>query len=179
MEYIASILAFIAVMLLRKKRAIAWPIDMVASLIFMFIFFQKGLFFQVGLFALFVVQDVIGTIRWRIAGDFFNTSPIKISGVIKTFVVAMLCFWFGDVIADANGFQSLDVSIAFISVIANILMIRQKAEAWIFWTIVNISMIMLCINNNLYATAVLYVAFLINALVAIYGWSKKTYVSNV
>lgn len=60
--------------------------------------------------------------------------------------------------------------VLMLSVIAQLLLLRRRAESWWFWIAVNLVAVPLFASRGLYITGALYVAHLANAALALRHW---------
>jgi nicotinamide mononucleotide transporter len=73
----------------------------------------------------------------------------------------------------------IDSLVLTFSVIAQLLLMRRRAESWWAWLLVNSIAVPLYVSRNLYVTAALYSAFWINAVVGLIRWRRLAEQSRV
>ena len=154
-----------------------WWTTIVGCMLFGYVFYQAKLYADVTLQAFFIASAVAGWWAWK-HGDRGHEMPVRHVGpatAAALFVVA--CFvalgygWLLSRFTDAAAPFVDSVVLAF-SVLGQFLMIGRRVESWWCWLLVNTIAVPLFASRGLYLTAILYVGFWINAIVALNRWRR-------
>ena len=154
-----------------------WWTTIVGCVLFAYVFFSAKLYADVTLQAFFISTAGLGWWRW-LHGYSGAELPVRhssralivggvLAGVIVTIGYGGLLHRFTDAYA-----PFLDSIILAFSVLGQLLLMDRRVESWWCWLLVNTIAVPLYASRGLYLTAVLYVAFWINAIVALRRWSR-------
>ena len=152
-----------------------WWTTMVGCVLFAYVFFAARLYADVTLQGFFIATAGVGWWRWR-HGDRGSALPVRHSsgrlvaagiaaGVLVTLGYGWLLYRFTDAYA-----PFLDSIILAFSVLGQLLLMDRRVESWWCWILVNTIAVPLYASRGLHVTAVLYVAFWINAIVSLRHW---------
>lgn len=169
LEALASITSFIGVGLGVTAKRITWPWWALSSALYGIFFLQAKLYASAALQIVFIIAAIWGWFGWEPKG----AKPGALSNRNRVFWIAGL---FASTLALAPLLKNLgaastttDSFIFFGSVVAQVLMVYEKYEAWPIWLLVD------CVGTILYAslgywfTSALYAAF---TVIAAFGWSR-------
>ena len=130
------------------------------------------------LHVIYIFLQFYGWYNWKYGGS--NKSTLRVTLLTHTM------FWIGLTVlvtallgyvmqtkTDAS-FPYEDAFITVASLVAQYLMIKKILQSWLFWIIVDVVAIVIYAYKDLYFTTVLYVLFLIMAVMGYLEW-KKTY----
>ncbi len=180
LEIFAAILGVISVWLTGKQNLWCWPIGLVMVGIYTYIFFDAKLYSDMLLQLYFFVMQIVGWIAWTSKNNeklaFIKVSQLNSNQLIKWIVVII----FGGLIlgklmksyTDAS-YPYPDALLAMMSIIAQWLMTIKKIENWILWIVADICYVFLYYYKQLYPTSILYIVFLMIAIVAYFDWEKS------
>lgn len=158
-----------------------WPLSIVASLLYAWLFFESKLYGETGVNLFFALSSVWGWWQW-VRGSRANTgAPLQIARLERRAVVLSLvgfgALWliFGLLLRHvtdsdvpwADGFVTAG------SVIGTVLLGRKFIENWPVWVVVNTASVALFAYKGLTLTVVLYVLFLVLAVWGWVGWKLR------
>ena len=154
-----------------------WWTTLVGCVLFGYVFFNAKLYADVTLQAFFVGTAGLGWWRW-LRGHSGTELPVRHSsrplilgsaaaGVVVTLGYGWLLYRFTDAYA-----PFLDSIILAFSVLGQLLLMDRRVESWWCWLLVNTIAVPLYTSRGLYVTAVLYVAFWVNAIVSLRYWRR-------
>ena len=158
-----------------------WPLTVVASALYVWLFYVSKLYGEAGVNVFFAVAAIWGWWQWLRGHRANSNGPLKIarldrkgfaltagSWVILWVVCALLLSAITDSdVPWADGFVTAG------SVVGTVLLGRKFIENWPLWLVVNAASIALFIYKGLHLTVVLYVIFFLLAILGWIGWTKR------
>jgi nicotinamide mononucleotide transporter len=154
-----------------------WWTGITGCVLFGAVFFSAKLYADVTLQVFFVATSVVGWWTWLhgVRGEQLparRTRPsvvalLLVAGVVVSAVYGWVLHRFTDAYA-----PFVDSVILAFSVLGQFLLMGRRYESWWCWLLVNTIAVPLYISRGLHVTAVLYVAFWINAIVALWRWRQ-------
>jgi nicotinamide mononucleotide transporter len=179
LEFIGVVFGIGSVFFSRKENILVFPIGIVSTVIFIYLYIIHGLYADASVNFYYTVMSVIGWIMWSKKKEGEEVLHITNSNK-KDWVQAVLFFlicWivlffvlkkFTDsTVPQADAFTS---GAAFTGMW---LMNKKKVENWIWWIITNIASIPLNYYKGLAFTSFQYVVLLILAILGLIEWRKK------
>jgi nicotinamide mononucleotide transporter len=154
-----------------------WWVGIVASIVFGWVFFEAKLYADVTLQIFFIITNAIGWWNWTGRSQAAElpvrrTEPRPLAAMLAAgAVVAAGYGWLLHRFTDAYAPFIDSAALAF-SVLAQLLLMGRRYESWWCWLLVNTIAVPLYISRGLTLTAILYVAFWLNALVALVRWRR-------
>jgi nicotinamide mononucleotide transporter len=153
----------------------AWPLTIVASLLYAWLFYASKLYGETGVNIFFAATAFWGWWQWLFARRGASAAPLHVEQLdrraIAVTVISWLILWvvcamvlarFTDTdVAWADGFVTAG------SVVGTVLLGRKFIENWPVWCVVNVASVALFLYKSLLLTALLYVVFF---AMAIWGW---------
>lgn len=178
LEIFATVMTVICVVLAVKRNVWNYPIGIVGTIAFFFVFWNAGLVSSAWLQVFFTFVQVYGWWFWlkgdRGAKPKVTTTPFwllvlgyafaAVSGLALSTITSML---------GAN-MAIMDAAIFTFSVLAQFMMDRKKLESWIVWALVDVVSIYVYGSQGLWVTTALYAGLLINTGWGYYEWRKAS-----
>jgi nicotinamide mononucleotide transporter len=169
LELSAVITSLVGVWLGTTGARFTWPWWVTGSTLYGFLFLQYDLIASAALQLVFVAGGIWGWFGWGKGG----AKPESLKNKERfIWLLALVVSWIllAPALASIGAAGTwLDSFILLGSLIAQILMVREKFEAWPIWFVVNIVATIHYARQGLWFTSLLYVVFTIVALV---GWRK-------
>lgn len=169
LELLAATTSLVGVWLGTTGARITWPWWVTGSILYGILFFQYQLFASAALQLVFIAGGVWGWFGWGSQG----AQPGRLTGRSRTILLIILfTSWaiLAPTLAQIGAAATWPDSFILLgSVMAQVLMIKEKFEAWPIWFVVNIVATIHYANQGLWFTSLLYVVF---TIVAIIGWQK-------
>jgi nicotinamide mononucleotide transporter len=169
LELSAVITSLVGVWLGTTGARFTWPWWVTGSTLYGFLFLQYDLIASAALQLVFVAGGIWGWFGWGKSG----AKPESLKNKERViWLLALVVSWIllAPALASIGAAGTwLDSFILLGSLIAQILMVREKFEAWPIWFVVNIVATIHYARQGLWFTSLLYVVFTIVALV---GWRK-------
>ena len=158
-----------------------WPLTIVASVLYAWLFYASKLYGEAGVNLFFAVTAVWGWWQWLRGHRGGSAAPLGIArldrrGVLWCLtgyaVLWLVCAQLLHSITDsdvpwADGFVTAG------SVVGTVLLARKFIENWPLWLLVNAASIALFAYKGLQLTVLLYVIFFLLAIWGWLGWKKR------
>ncbi len=175
LELLATAAALIGVWLGTTGKRITWPWWILGSLLYLVLFWQYDLYASALLQIVFIAAAIWGWFGWGSEG----AKPSRLKNSNRAFILILLVVMIASFapllerIGAAGSWPDSFILVA--SVIAQVLMVREKFEAWPIWTVINIVATIHYANQGLIFTSVLYAIFIAVALVGWKRWSERAH----
>ena len=174
-EIAANAFVAVAIFLAGRNNVHTWWIGIIGCALFARVFYDARLYADVTLQGFFIITSLYGWWKW-LRGNDGDELPVRFSSP-QTLVA---CGTGATAVAIAYGFlllrftnayaPFLDSIVLAFSVLGQLLMMERRVENWWAWLLVNAIAVPLYASRGLHVTAVLYAAFLINAIVSLAKW---------
>lgn len=177
-EIVAVILGIANILLIVRRSVWNFPVAIAMVSLYFVIFREAKLYSDAGLQVFFVVVNLYGWWSWtRNKADAGEVVVRRLPafGYALWIIGSVAAIWgWGAFMGKYTGtsYPYWDVSVAMLSVAAQILMTRRFVENWHYWIIVNLISIPLYLTKDLYLTAGLYGLFLVLAITGLVEWRK-------
>jgi nicotinamide mononucleotide transporter len=169
LEFIAAVTSFIGVWLGTTGKRITWPWWALSSALYGVFFYQVDLFASAALQIIFIIAAVFGWFGWAptgaVSGHVLARNRLYIT-IGTFFSVALLSPLLSNIGAAATW---SDAFLLIGSLVAQVMMVKEKYEAWIVWLIVDLAGTIQYALLGYWFTAVLYALF---TGVAVIGWKR-------
>ena len=144
-----------------------------------FIFFESGLYSDMGLQVVYLVLSIYGWYQWlhggaqRAALQVSRATPRTwlVCGVIG--VAAWLLIGRFTSMLPGVSLPYLDAGLTSLSLIAQWMMTRKILENWILWIVADVVYVPMYLSKNLVPTAALYTVFLGLAIMGFVQWRRS------
>jgi nicotinamide mononucleotide transporter len=177
-EIIAAAFGLLSVWLTVKENIFLWPTGLISVCFYIVVFFQAKFYANMGLQVVFIALQIYGWHEWLRGGKDRGRLEISRTNLKLGVLLAAIAF----IVTAAMGYQLAtrtdgllpywDSAATALSIIAQWMLAKKLIENWIVWIVVDAITIGLCLYNNLFATAALYVAFLVLAMMGLIEWRK-------
>jgi nicotinamide mononucleotide transporter len=175
LELLAVITSLTGVWLGTTGSRFTWPWWLIGSALYAVLFLQYDLIASAFLQLVFIVGAIWGWFGWGKTG----AKPGRLSSKFRLiWFLTLILSWvlLAPTLARIGAAATWPDSFILLgSVIAQILMVREKFEAWPIWFVVNIVATVHYANQELWFTSILYIVF---TAVAIVGWRKWVIKAN-
>ena len=170
LEFIAAVASFIGVWLGTTGKRITWPWWALSSALYGVFFYQVDLFASAALQIIFIIAAAFGWSGWAPTGavpgsvTVRNRCYIAIGTIICVAALSPLLSSIGAAATWSDAFLLIG------SLVAQVMMVRQKWEAWVIWLIVDLGGTVQYAMLGYWFTAVLYAMFTVVALIGLKRW---------
>jgi nicotinamide mononucleotide transporter len=176
LEVLAFVLALANVVCSVRESHWAWPLAIISSVLYVWLFFVSKLYGETGVNVFFVVSAVWGWWQWLFGhrrGDMAPLAPARMTptrgwvfalsswGLLWSVVGLFLR------IATDSDVPWADAFVTSGSIVGTVLLARKYIENWAIWLVVNAASVALFVYKSLLLTAILYAILLVLTL---WGW---------
>ena len=183
LEWIAAIAGAISVYLSARENIWSWPTAIVNVALYSVVFYNGRLYGQMGLQTVYLVLSIYGWYNW-LHGSAEKTelrvsraSPRLLAMLGASNLVAWVLLAAILRRTDA-ALPWLDALLTTTSLVAQWMMTRKILQNWILWIAVDIVYVPMFMSQRLYATALLYAAFLGLAVMGFVEWRRSIVVQT-
>jgi nicotinamide mononucleotide transporter len=178
-EVVAVALGIAYVILAARQVIWCWPCAIVSTTLFTWVFYQQELFQQAVLQVFYITMGFYGWHEWRSGGKEgaalkVSSWPMKRHVVIIAFMCGLTAItgWL-EARYTSTDLPYLDALTTWGSVAATWMMTRKVLECWLYWFVIDILIVVLTIGSGLPATSVLYVVYVVMAIVGFTAWRRS------
>lgn len=178
LEGIAAAFGVVSVYLSTRQNIWSWPTAIANVALYSVVFYNGRLYGQMGLQAIYLVLSIYGWYQWLHGGAektelrVSRASPRLLALLAATNLVAWVVLAAVLRRTDA-ALPWLDALLTTTSLVAQWMMTRKILQNWILWIAVDIVYVPMFMSQRLYATALLYAAFLVLAVMGFVEWRRS------
>lgn len=179
LEWLAALLSLAAVACMAARRRAGFPLNIIASFIYLLVFRHSGLLGDAALQLWFIVWLAYGWIYWKQhENNAHRVLPKKLSPrelllVLPLWAALSLLLGFYLSKQPQASFPWADAFCVAGSLIAQVLQSRAIVFNWWMWILIDLVYIPVYLQKELYATAGLYAVFLLLAVMALRAWKRS------
>ncbi len=156
-----------------QRHWIAWVWNIIASGIYMYVFYEAGLYSDMELQGLFIITGVYGLYQWRNVESTWRPEKSSLLFIVIGIVIAGLYgagagYFHENYTAQAKS-PYWDASLTGLSLVGTYWASKRRIENWVLWIFVDCAYVAMYLVNGLWMTAGLYFVFV---LMAIRGWAQ-------
>jgi nicotinamide mononucleotide transporter len=178
LEGIAAAFGVVSVYLSTRQNIWSWPTAIANVALYAVVFYNGRLYGQMGLQAIYLVLSIYGWYQWLHGGA--EKTELRVSRalprLLAVLAAANLVAWvvLAAVLRRTDAaLPWLDALLTTTSLVAQWMMTRKILQNWILWIAVDIVYVPMFISQRLYATALLYAAFLVLAVMGFVEWRRS------
>lgn len=176
LEIIAFVLSLFCVALNAKGHVLTWPLAIISSLAYSWVFQDAKLFGDAALQLVFVVLAIYGWIKWfKKTTSSITFSHIQAKSITYMAIACLALFVlikFALIQYTSSDVPTIDAFLTAASLVATYMSAHKWIENWLVWAFVDVIYIGLYIFKGLYLTAVLYGLFIALCVLGWHQWSK-------
>jgi nicotinamide mononucleotide transporter len=187
LEIFGALTGIIYVILEIKQNMWLWPVGIVTSAVYIYVFFHGKLYADMSLQGYYLLVSLLGWYWWIRGSELrdlkIDTPPSRLvvhrlntkSGIALTIVFILLYFiiWYILSRFTDSPVPAFDSFITSLSIVATWMLARKIFEHWYLWIIVNSSAAILFFTRGLYPTVILYIVYCIMSFAGLYEWRKS------
>jgi nicotinamide mononucleotide transporter len=172
----------IAFVILEIRRNIwLWPLGIITSAVYMYVFASNGFYANMGLQGYYLVISVYGWYRWQRPQEIVQAeekSDVRRIGRVTALFCALaalviwVILWFLLDRATDSPVPLWDGLIASLSVVATWMLTRKYLEQWYVWIVANAIAVAVYLASGLYPTAVLFFVYFVMAIIGLREWAR-------
>jgi nicotinamide mononucleotide transporter len=178
LEGIAAAFGVVSVYLSTRQNIWSWPTAIANVALYAVVFYNGRLYGQMGLQAIYLVLSIYGWYQWLHGGA--EKTELRVSRasprLLAVLAAANLVAWvvLAAVLRRTDAaLPWLDALLTTTSLVAQWMMTRKILQNWILWIAVDIVYVPMFMSQRLYATALLYAAFLVLAVMGFVEWRRS------
>ena len=179
-----------------RQKNFMWVVGIATSLAAMWVFFRQGLYASFGLNTYYFITAFIGLWHWtrdkKALTSVSDGEPRDGDDIVlnrlswRTVAVSALVFILGTTALSAgmtflhdagvlneNPMSLLDSAVTALSVVATWWLVRSYLEQWWLWIVADVMTAVLCLTQGMWWMAVLYIAYVIAAVIGLVHWKKR------
>lgn len=177
LEWLAAGLGLSGVLLGIAQKSAVWPLWIASSAIYVFIYGQLALWGQVGLMLVFIGLSLWGLVQWRSQTTQAQPGWLGLPHW-RTLLLLVAATWLlmGVFLGQTeNPHAWLDAWVTTASLFAMGLMAKRRLDCWLFWGVANASAVVLFVQQELWATTVLYAVQLFLSWLGFQRWRASVW----
>jgi len=179
-EVFGAITGIIYVILEIRQNIWLWPLGLVTSIIYVFVFFTSKFYADMGLQAYYVLISIYGWYWWLRGGKKHKANSLPVTRVsfrlatvlLFVFIILFMGIW---LLLSKYTDSPVPLGDAFttaLSIIATWMLARKIIEHWVLWVIADLVSMGLYIYKGLYPTVVLFAVYTTMAVIGYREWNK-------
>ena len=180
LEVTAVIFAMAYLLLAVRENILCWLFAFLSTAIYTVLFWDVSLLMESALNVYYMVMAVYGWQQWTRGGTNGDDQPHALavrsmSGQQHVLVItgiAILCLVSGKLLSEHSSaaWPYVDSFTTWASVITTYLVTRKYLQNWLYWIVIDAVSIPLYIDRGLNLTALLFVAYVVIAIVGYFKW---------
>ncbi len=186
-EVFGAITGIIYVILEIRQTIWLWPVGIVTSAVYIWVFYTSGFYADGSLQIYYLVISVLGWYWWRRRDEEtkglrdevksgLSVSRLKLkTGIVLgvVFVILYFVMWFVLTRFTDSPVPVWDSFITSLSIVATWMLARKIYEHWYLWIIVNTVSSVLFLYRGLYPTMVLYIIYCVMSFSGLRVWKRS------
>ena len=181
-EFAGTIFGIIYIFASVKQNLITWPAGIITSILYSYVFLITKIYAGTGLQLYYVIVSCYGWWSWKHGEK--NESGTQLLQISRTgkalwrnlFILNVFLTIVMYYILDSYTDSPVPFGDAFttsMSVIATWMMARKKLEHWLIWIFSDLVSISLYLYQELYSTIILFLIYIIMAIIGYYEWHRE------
>lgn len=180
LELAAVVFAMAYLLLAVRENVLCWLFALLSTAIYTVLFWDVSLLMESALNVYYMAMAVYGWYQWTGGGSKDDSqhhalqvqsmSGRQHAAVVVT--IAVLCFASGYLLTEHSGaaWPYVDSFTTWASVITTYLVARKYLQNWLYWIVIDTVSIPLYIERGLHLTALLFVAYVVIAVIGYFKW---------
>jgi nicotinamide mononucleotide transporter len=154
-----------------QRKSIAWVWNIIASGIYMYVFYMARLYSDMELQGVFILMAMYGLYEWKQVQTAWkpeqNSWTQNFVGLALAGCYGIIAGYLHDRFSTQVKSPYWDATLTGLSMLGTYWAAQRKIENWILWICVDLAYVGMYLVNGLRGTAALYLVFV---FMAIYGW---------
>lgn len=180
-ELAGTIFGLFYIILSIKQNIWCWPIGLITSALYIYVFFVTGFYADMGLQVYYLIVSIYGWYFWLYGGKSKKQDNLKISKVgfwLSVYLILATAILFGVIAFILVNFTDSvipywDAFTTAASFVATWMLARKIIEHWLIWIIVDSVSLGLYIYKGLYPTVILFAVYTVLAIIGYIEWKKE------
>ncbi len=178
-EWFAVIFAILYLLLAIKESNWCWPAAFISTSIYSVLFFDVNLYMESFLNLYYLVMAIYGWFQWNKISRSQSSNNIQIWPLTKHLKVISLITII--VLFSAyllNHYTNQDMALVdsfttWFAIFTTYLVTQKILENWLYWIVINAASIFIYIQKGFALTAVLFIIYILLAIVGWFAWKKE------
>jgi nicotinamide mononucleotide transporter len=182
-EVIAVISGLLFVVYTIKEKPLLWLFGIISSGLYIWIFYQSGIYAYSLLYIYYVIIGFYGWYNWtrKPAETSGNDGRIRIHKasavylsvcIVITVIMAIPVYIVLGKFTDSN-MALTDALLTTGGMVATWMLTRKLIEQWLFWIIIDLVSFFVMISKELYPSALLFLVYTLLAIKGYFEWKKE------
>jgi len=183
-EITATLIGLSSIYFMIKEKAFFWILGVINSAMFIFIYFNSGIFAYMILQIYYVIFNLYSFWFWTRKTNI--KQPLVINNITKKaalyifcgFLVIYLTVVFLLLKFTNSDIPYIDAFISTTSIIAVYMLMKKYIQSWFVWFVTDLVTVFTLIEKELYITITLYAFYMFFTIIGYLEWRKKLLKSN-
>ena len=186
-EIIGAVFGLTYLFLEYKANVWLWPVGILMSLFYVFIFFHGKFYADAAVYLYYIGANTYGLVKWTqsrrksLSADNAPAEELPITHTPKKIIPALvavavglwLILYFVLSHFTDSPVPAEDAFTTALSIVAMWMLAQKYLEQWMLWIVVNIVSTILYFWKGLYPTGVLFVVYIIVAILGYFRWRNE------
>jgi nicotinamide mononucleotide transporter len=180
-ELLGAILGILYVFFSIKQSILTWPVGLLTSILYVWVFFVSKLYADMGLQVYYVFISIYGWFEWLRGSQISDKEPVKVSRITPKLafvlsavsVILFFIIWFILKNYTDSSVPVADSLATSCSIVATWMLARKILEHWLVWIFVDAFSIGLFWYKDLHPTILLFAVYTVMAFVGYLEWRKE------
>jgi nicotinamide mononucleotide transporter len=185
-ELLGAILGIAYIFFSIRQSILTWPVGLLTSVLYVWVFFVSKLYADMGLQVYYVVISIYGWYEWLRGNQSNHSEPIQVSRLsvklgFSLSIVSLFLFlliWFVLKNYTDSTVPMADAFATALSIVATWMLARKILEHWLVWIFVDAFSIGLFWYKDLLPTVILFVVYTVMAYVGYREWKRELNVEH-
>ena len=180
-ELLGAILGIAYIFFSIRQSIFTWPIGLLTSILYAWVFFVSKLYADMGLQLYYVFISIYGWYEWLYGNKSNKEDTLKVSRLTSKLGYLLLLFsiliffliWFVLDNYTDSPVPVADSLATSLSLVATWMLARKILEHWLIWIFVDTFSIGLFWYKELFPTVFLFIVYTIMAVIGFFEWKKE------
>ncbi|MFR9495033.1 MAG: nicotinamide riboside transporter PnuC [Rikenellaceae bacterium] len=191
LEIVGALIGLLYVILEYRANVWLWPVGVVMPAIYIYIYYQAGIYADMGINVYFLVAAIYGWVVWQRSRNAYpkpkEDGHQEVEDATLGIVRTSRKEWFWCSMLFAASFallayilvnytsSSVPYSDSFttaLSIVGMWMLAHKRVEHWVLWIVVDAVSVVIYVEKGLYPTAILYAIYTVIAMAGYVKWLK-------
>lgn len=186
-EIVGAVIGLTYLFLEYKANVWLWPVGILMSLFYVVIFFHGKFYADAAVYLYYIGANTYGLLKWTqsrrnaLTANDLTVDELPITHTPKRLILPLVAvsvilwgvlFWVLKTFTDST-VPAGDAFTTALSIVAMWMLAQKYLEQWLLWALVNIVSTILYFWKGLYPTGVLFIVYVIVAVLGYFRWKKE------
>lgn len=179
LETLAVALGVAYLVLAMRENSLCWYCAFFSTALYVWIFGDVSLYMESALNVYYMGMAIYGWFQWQRGGvnheglDIIRWTAKQHGLAISAIVLAALVSGYLLSIGTDAKLPYMDSLTTWGSILTTVMVARKVLENWLYWIVINTISIYLYLDRGLEQTALMFMLYLVLAILGYYAWRKK------